>query len=132
MPEEQTNQEKSYVLFPVMANHSYKVYQNSVGGYDYYKLLYQTKDYQGNAKNRYIDVAFQRGIEKPLNGDVIYIRQAVVNVRDNKSDKYHDIFSMVILKYDKKEENQEAVENKAMAEYGETLAQNENSYELPF
>lgn len=101
----------------------YKIYKNCAKGKDYFRIMVEQKNYDGSSKRYYKNVAFKRSLQEPKDGDVIRIKQAIVNYYGE--DIYHPQDSITILDYESKK-SQERISSEAFYEYGSQLENQED------
>lgn len=121
MQEEQGNK----IGYKIEADRNYIVYRNEAGGYVFYKIQVQKKNYDGTKTKVYKNVAFKRGIDIP-NATMIKIKKGFEDFRLNPNDKYNPIWSVFILDFEIVEQ-EEQVQNQAFDKYRNNLLNVENS-----
>ena len=125
---------KEYGIRKVNNKQWYKVYKSGANGKTFYKILIAQKDYQGNVKNYYQNITFKKSLTPPNDGDQIRLIGFIENFFGD--DIYNPKYSYTITDFEVKR-NQESIEQSAIEDYGQVLAENENNYdispeELPF
>ena len=89
-----------YIFFPIGNHKFYKIYEQSYGGYTFYKILYEIKNADGSKEKAYMNVNFARGITPPNNNDLIRIKKGIVNMVKSKTDKYQRFPSIFINEFE--------------------------------
>lgn len=118
---------KEYGIRKVNNKHWYKVYKSGANGKTFYKILIAQKDYQGNVKNYYQNITFKKSLTPPNDGDQIRLIGFIENFFGD--DIYNPKYSYTITDFETKQ-NQESIEQSAIEDYGQTLAENENNYNI--
>ena len=116
---------KEYGIRKVNNKHWYNVYKSGANGKTFYKILIAQKDYQGNVKNYYQNITFKKSLTPPNDGDQIRLIGFIENFFGD--DIYNPKYSYTITDFETKQ-NQESIEQSAIEDYGQTLAENENNY----
>ena len=116
---------KEYGIRKVNNKHWYKVYKSGANGKTFYKILIAQKDYQGNVKNYYQNITFKKSLTPPNDGYQIRLIGFIENFFGD--DIYNPKYSYTITDFETKQ-NQESIEQSAIEDYGQTLAENENNY----
>ena len=93
----------------------------------FYKILIAQKDYQGNVKNYYQNITFKKSLTPPNDGDQIRLIGFIENFFGD--DIYNPKYSYTITDFEIRQ-NQESIEQSAIEDYGQTLAENESNYDI--
>lgn len=107
-----------WIIHKIDTKSWYKVFKNCTKGRDYFKIMVEQKNYDGTTKKYYKNIGFKRTLETPKDGDIIRIKQAIVNYYGE--DKYHPSDSITVLDYESKK-SQERIDNEAFNEFGKRL-----------
>lgn len=118
---------KEYGIRKVNNKHWYKVYKSGANGKTFYKILIAQKDSQGNVKNYYQNITFKKSLTPPNDGDQIRLIGFIENFFGD--DIYNPKYSYTITDFEIKR-NQESIEQSAIEDYGQVLAENENNYDI--
>lgn len=118
-----TNEEEAYIGYKINTNNTYKIWCQEYGGYKYYKIQVQKKNYDGTKVNFYKQVRFAK-CTPPEDGEIIKIKKGFEDVRENKNDKYNPIWEVVITDYELVD-NDVVRDKQAYETYQERLSENE-------
>lgn len=122
--------QEEYIGYKIDTRHSYKIYCNLSGGKKYYKVQVQKKNYDGTKINYYKQLRFAK-CTPPEDGEIIRIKKAFEDLYTNNIDKFNPISVIVVLEYEKVE-NQQVQQEQALAKFQDTLKEDEWDAELPF
>lgn len=126
-------QKEPYIGYKIDTKHSYKVYVNQANGKTFYKVLVKKKNYDGTETNFYKQLRFVK-CEPPENEDIIKILYGFEDLYVNEKDKYNAISVIVVMEYEKVE-NEVVNQEKAYDKFQQNLKENEEevqSEDLPF
>lgn len=117
---------EEYIGYKIDTKHNYKIYSQEYNGVKYYKIMIQKKNYDGTKTNFYKQVRFVK-CKGPNDGEIIKIKKAFEDVRENKNDRYNPIWELVIMEYEVVQ-NDAIDEKQAFAEFQNNLKENEEGY----
>lgn len=124
-------QVERYISYKIDTRHTYKVYVNSAGGKNFYKVCVKKKNYDGTETKFYKQLKFVQ-CEPPEDGEIIKIKRAFEDLYVNSKDKYNAISVIAVMDYEKVE-NDVVAEQQAYEDYRENLnSMDEFDSELPF
>lgn len=117
------NQEQEYISYKINTKLTYKVYVNESYGKRFYKVLVTKKNVDGTKTKFYKQLNFVK-CTPPENGEIIRIKKGFEDLYTNTKDPYNPISVIVVMDYEK-EENQQVREEQAYASYHEKLNESE-------
>lgn len=124
--------EKPYIGYKIDTKHSYKVYKNESNGKTFYKIAMKKKNYDNTETIFYRQLRFVK-CQAPENGEIIKIIYGFEDLYVNDKDKYNPITVIVVMEYEKVE-NEVVNEEKAYEKFQQITKENEmeQTEDLPF
>lgn len=120
-------QNEEYIGYKIETTHNYKVYCQEYNGTRFYKIMIQKKNYDGTKTNFYKQIRFAK-CTPPLDGEIIRIKKGFEDVRENRNDRFNPIWEIVVLEYEKIQ-NDIVDQEQAYADFQNNLKENEE-YEI--